>query len=447
MTTKTLLALTLSCASHNIYAVEKSDSTSIGNPQTNTDDFNKFRFGLYGEVMTNFMDYGLNRFGTPLGNTKVNRNSVSLPRLTFSLDYKINDKWMIATEVEFEAGGTGTTYEMEKNIGSENGEYETEIEKGGEVCIEQFHITRLINKAFNLRFGHMVIPVGAANIYHEPINYFSTACFEGESSVIPASWHETGLSVYGEFGNGTTAMEYEAMVVAGLNANGFDMYNWVKGGKQGFFETDNFTSPAYIARLVYCGVKGLKVGASFYYCDDAIANSDKPQFYSSLGKVPVRIFSVDSRYTNKYLTAWANFLTGSINNSAGVTSANKHLSSKSPYSRQGPVAKNVITYSGELGFSMKNCLNLNWNQDVIPFVHYEYYNPQHKGEASQVMDTRCEVSQWQVGVNWRVLPNLIFKADYATRQIGTKKFFGKGKFNSENEFCLALTYTGWLISR
>ena len=62
------------------------------------------------------------------------------------------------------------------------------------------------------------------------------------------------------------------MVVAGLNPNGFDRNTWVAGGKQGLFEEDNFTSPAYVVRLDYKGQPGLRVGGSFYYCADAGTN-------------------------------------------------------------------------------------------------------------------------------------------------------------------------------
>ena len=55
------------------------------------------------------------------------------------------------------------------------------------------------------------------------------------------------------------------------------------GGKQGLFETDNFTSPAYVGRLNYEGVPGLRIGGSVYYCADAARNADKKQTYSSIG--------------------------------------------------------------------------------------------------------------------------------------------------------------------
>lgn len=169
--------------------------------------------------------------------------AIRSPFLVFVLafDYKFNSQWILGAEIEFEAGGTGSAYEIEN---TENGEYEMEVEKGGEVALEQFHITRLVHPAFNVRAGHLIVPVGLTNEQHEPINFFGTSRPEGETTLLPSTWHENGIEVFGTFGRGYTRFNYQALVVAGLNANGFDRNTWVAGGKQGLFETDNFTSPA-----------------------------------------------------------------------------------------------------------------------------------------------------------------------------------------------------------
>jgi len=48
---------------------------------------------------------------------------------------------------------------------------------------------------------------------------------------------------------------------------------------------------------------------------------------------------------------------------------------------------------------------------------------------------------WTAGLNWKALPNLVFKADYTTRKIGG------GKYNSENEFAIGVAYVGWFWSK
>lgn len=408
-----------------------------------TTGYNKFRFGSYGEVVAAFKDYGINRFQTE-GATKEHRNTISIPRFTIGFDYKFTPKWIISAEIEFEAGGTGMAVELENN---ENGEYETEIEKGGEVALEQLHITRLIIPEFNVRAGHQVIPVGLTNAHHEPINFFGTTRPESQTTMVPSTWHATGLSVFGTFGKGYGVFDYEAMVVAGLNANGFDRDSWIASGKQGFFEDDNFTSPAYVARLDWRGIPGLRTGISIYYCNNTGANADKSQTYSSYGKIPVDIFTWDAQYRNKYLTARADLTYGHLGNSKAVNERNNRLPGASPYSRLTPVAKNALSYGAEIGFNFGNVFSIAGCPTFFPFARYEYFNPQKSVDRPYSPDHRLEVSKWMVGLNWNPLPNLVVKADYSMRQIGTSKVFGKGPFNSENEFSIGVAYIGWFFKK
>ena len=418
------------------------------NPEKQTeaaDDYQQFRIGGYGEGVAAFKDYGINRFnGSPYGNTKEDRATISIPRFILALDYMFNSKWILGAEIEFESGGTGSAVELEA---TENGEYETEVEKGGEVVMEQFHITRLIDRAFNVRAGHVIVPVGLTNAHHEPIHFFGTVRPEGETTILPSTWHETGIEFFGSFGKGYASFDYQALVVAGLNANGFNRNQWIAGGKQGFFEEDNFTSPGYVVRLDYKGVPGLRIGGSFYYCADAGANSDKKQTYASVGKIPVKIFTGDVQYKNKYVTARGNVVYGNLAKSAAVSKVNNRLSNLSPYSKLTPIAKNAVSYAAEAGVNLSAFFPNKKFPVVYPFARYEYYNPQEKGEASQNMEIRDQVSIWTAGVNWFALPNLVVKADYTTRQIGTSKVFGASKFNSENEFAIGIAYVGWFFKK
>lgn len=401
--------------------------------------YDKFRFGGYGEALVNFMDYGINRYTRPEGNEKTHRNSISIPRFVLAFDYKFNSKWILGAEIEFEAGGTGSAYELEN---TENGEYETEVEKGGEVALEQFHITRLIHSAFNVRAGHLIVPVGLTNEHHEPINFFGTSRPEGETTILPSTWHENGIEVFGTLGKKYSRFNYQLQIVTGLNANGFDRNTWVASGKQGIFETDNFTSPAYVARLNYIGVPGLKLGGSFYYCHNTGANSDKTATYKSIGDIPLRIYTADVQYKNKYLTARANMVYGNLGNTVELSNANGKLSGLSPYSRVTPIAKNAVSYGGEVGFNLRSLCRDNTRVPVIyPFVRYEYYNPQEEVLSPHTAELRNKVSMWTAGANWYALPNLVVKADYTTRRIGG------GKYNSENEFSLGVAYIAWFLSK
>lgn len=423
---------------------EVAPETSPAATAADTAGYNRFRFGGYGEMVASFKDYGINRFaGTSTGSTKTKRNTISIPRFVLAFNYKFNSKWVLGAEIEFESGGTGTAIELEN---SENGEYETEIEKGGEVALEQLHITRLIVPQFNVRAGHLIVPVGLTNAHHEPINFFGTVRPQAETALMPSTWHETGIEFFGSFGRRHSRFDYQLMIVAGLNANGFNRDEWIAGGKQGFFEVDNFTSPGYVGRLDYTGVPGLRTGVSVYYCRDAGSNSDKEHTYSSIGRIPVAIGTWDAQYRNSYVTARANVTYGYVGNAAALSEANRMLSNKSPYSRLIPIAKNALSYGAEIGLNLRSVIRNNCPV-IYPYARYEYYNPQYRGQGRATMDRRLEVSQWQVGLNWFALPNLVVKADYTTRQIGTAKVFGKGNYNSENEFSIGVAYIGWFIRK
>lgn len=409
------------------------------------DGFRHFRLGGYGEMVAAFKGYGASRYnGTTSGSAYERRNTVAIPRFVVAGDYRFNSHWQLGAEVEFEAGGVGVEYEMEA---SENGEYETEIEKGGEVALEQFHVTYTLNPHFSIRAGHMVLPVGLTNAHHEPILFFGTTRPEGETTIIPSTWHETGLSVFGSLGRGHARFSYQAFVTAGLNADGFGRDHWVADGKQGLFETDNFTSPAYTLRLDYHGVPGLRVGASYYYCHDATANSDKRYKYSSIDGVRVSILSADAQYQNRLVAARMNVIWGDLTNAlplSGVTLSNR---SNYHHGAMRRTAKNALAYGAEVGLNLRTLTGVSRMPVIYPFARYEYFNPQQKGEPTQTMDTRQQVSKWVGGLNWFALPNLVVKADWSTRRIGTSNLFGGGQYHRENEFAIGVAYAGWWVKK
>ena len=430
--TKKLLTVALA-------ALTAFSSVSAQESQGDGSSYEKFRVGGYGEMVANFKNYGINRYyGAAEGNSQTRRNTISIPRFVLAFDYKFTPTWILGAEIEFESGGTGTAYELEN---SENGEYEMEVEKGGEVALEQFHITRLILPEINVRVGHVVLPVGLTNAHHEPVNFFGTSRPEGETRIIPSTWHETGLELFGTLGKGLATFDYQAMVVAGLNGNAFNRTHWAGEAKASIFEEDNFTSPAYVARVDYRGVPGLRVGASWYFCNDVGANSDIPEYNKSIGKTPVRIYTVDAQYSDRYLTFRGNCIFGNLGNSARLTRENQNYKGTSPYSRTVPVAKRAVSYGAELGLNLQGIFGTPKCPVIYPFARYEYYNPQEEVVKPNVAFPREKVSAWTAGLNWKALPNLVVKADYTTRKIDG------GNLNDENEFAIGVAYVGWFWSK
>lgn len=430
---KNLLTISALVLSGHAVAQNSQDSIQYGGWDT-------YRIGGYGEMVAAFKGYGNNRFyGHSEGNPHERRNTISIPRFVLAGDYKFSSKWILGAEIEFESGGVGTAYEIEN---TENGEYETEVERAGEVALEQFHITRLIDRAFNVRAGHIIVPVGQNNAHHEPLNFFGTVRPEGETTILPNTWHETGLEFFGTFGRGLATFDYQAQVVSGLNAQGFTRNTWAGSAKQGIFEEENFTSPGYVARLDWRGVQGLRLGASFYYCANVAKNSEKSHRYAGYGNMPVRVYNVEGQYLHKWVEARANCVWGNLTNSDGMSAVNNRPLNNSPYSTLVPIAHKAVAYGGELGLNLQGIINDARFPKIIPFGRFEYYNPQeHFLESSKTLtahnERRLKTSMWVAGLNWKPLPQLVVKADYTHRTIGG------GNYNNENEFAIGMAWAGW----
>ncbi len=425
----TSILLVLLSVNDILAQVTKETNDSIETKVPAEWNYSKYRFGGYGEILFQKMDYGPDRYKDAAGAPSDNRSYISIPRAVFTFDYKFRPDIILSTELEIEYGGTGSAMELEYE---EGGEYETEVEKGGEIELEQFHITKQFSNAFNIRVGHMIVPVGITNAHHEPIFFFGTTRPEGEATILPCTWHETGISVLGYVSD----FKYEVMLVNGLDPNGFSSANWIQGGRQSIFETSVMTSPAVAGRVEYYGIKNLRLSASGYYGNTA-KNASKPQKMTGI-KAPVSIVSADAQYISKNFAARANVLYGNLGASKRVSQINKTVSKNTGFART-PVAKNAVTYSIEAGYNILSFFDT--KERLMPFIRYEYYNSAEKVEEGMSNMPINKRDIYTVGLNYNLLPNMVLKADYSMRKLD------RGNYNDENTFGLALVYTGWFFKK
>ena len=86
--------------------------------------------------------------------------------------------WTLGTEIEIERGGTESAVELEAD---EAGEYESEIERGDEVALEQFWLQKAFSDAFKVRTGMIIIPVGLTSGHHLPTEFFTATGWKGRT--------------------------------------------------------------------------------------------------------------------------------------------------------------------------------------------------------------------------------------------------------------------------
>ena len=154
--------------------LEQAQSQQQVSPKVTTDDTQapqehkpRFTIGGYGEATMKRCFYSNNylRYASPETYKDDQYGEFDLPHVVVYMGYDFGKGWSMGSEIEFEHGGTETAVEIEDE---EGGEYETEVERGGEVALEQFWLQKSFNPYANLRAGMLIVPVGGTNAHHEP---------------------------------------------------------------------------------------------------------------------------------------------------------------------------------------------------------------------------------------------------------------------------------------
>jgi hypothetical protein len=352
-----------------------------------------------------------------------------LPHVVFFVGYDFGKGWMLGSEIEFEHGGTESAIEMEAE---EMGEYENEIERGGEVALEQFWIQKSFSRALNLRMGHIVVPVGLTNQYHLPTEFFTVYRPEGENTILPCTWHETGISVWGR----TKNWRYEAQFLSGLDADRFGSEGFISDGSGSPYEFKIANVYAGAFRVDNYSVKGFRIGLSGYYgysFRNSLTNNSKYDAYNG----EVMIGSVDFHYNRYNLIVRGNFDWGHLNDSEEITRFNKTLQAGSPSSKT-PIASDAVATGVEAGYDIfAHIKKLKKDkQKFYLFGRYEYYDSMAKVESGIIDYGWCGKQRIAVGVNYFPVKEIVIKGEYSRR-------IYKSQYNDEPSVSLGVAYSGF----
>jgi len=404
-----------------------ADST-IAPPKPGIFSLSSLTLGGYGEAVLQRMFYSDNaaRYYYPASYTNASHGRADLPHVVLYMAYDFGRGWKMSAEFEYEHGGNGATYEIEN---SEAGEYETEIEKGGEVAIEQFWIEKTFAPQANLRMGHIIVPVGLTNQHHMPTEFFSVLRPEEESSILPCTWHETGISLWGRAG----AWRYEAMLIAGLDAERFNNANWIAGGAVSPYEFKIASNYAGVLRVDNHSVKGLRMGLSGYFGYSA-ANSLKADRYASRNvKGTVSIGAWDAVYNDHHLLARANIVYGHLGGSYDISMVNKRLPSASPSPRT-EVASDAMSAYVEAGYDVLSLFG-QYQQRLFLFGHYGYYDSMFDTAEGITDKAWCARTVVSAGLNYFPLKEVVIKAEYGLRML-------VAPYNNEPTVSVGIGYAG-----
>ncbi len=390
--------------------------------------------GGYGEVgyTRNFFSDHVSRYSQPeMHKDDPSHGKFDLPHVVVYMGYDFGKGWTMGTEIEFEHGGTGISYEKEDE---EGGEWEQEMEKGGEVELEQFWIQKSFGRQANIRAGHIVVPVGLNNAHHEPLNFFTVYRPEGESTIMPSTWHQTGVSFWGRSGD----FRYEAQLLAGLNADNFTNTGWIKKGPKSPLEYDVANKYGVALRVDNYSIAGLRMAVSAYY-GHSIGNS-YPRNANGVdaeykGQVVIGSFDFSYKGHNWILRGQADY--GYLSDADQLKYVYNRLNSKSPFKHSAFVSKNAYAIGIEAGydvFSQVSSLRAQ-QKKLYVFGRYEMYDPYASKTNGTAYDYTA-VKRIAAGVNYYPLPQIAVKAEYSHRLL-------KDVYNDEPSVSIGIAYEGF----
>lgn len=397
---------------------------------------NRLSVGGYGEVCfsRNFFSDHVSRYSQPEEHKNdPSHGKFDLPHAVIYMGYDFGRGWTFGTEIEFEHGGNGISYEKEDE---EGGEWEQETEKGGEVELEQFWLQKSFSPKANLRIGHIVVPVGLNNARHEPLNFFTIYRPEGENTIMPSTWHQTGISFFGRAGR----FRYEAQLLAGLNADQFTNTGWIHKGHKSPLEYDVANKYGVSARLDYYAMPGLRIALSGYY-GHSIGNS-YPRNKNGVdaeykGRVAIGALDFTYKGHNWIVRGQADY--GYLSDASQLKYVYNRLNSRSPFHHSAFVSKNAYATGIEAGYDIFSQIRSmrQSNRQLYVFGRYEAYNPYASKTKGTAYDYTA-VKRMAVGINYHPVPQIVVKAEYSHR-------FLKSIYNNEPSVNIGVAYEGFFL--
>lgn len=393
----------------------------------------RLTLGGYGEVAftRNFYSDNVNRYSHADDyRDSPGHGRFDIPHVVVMLGYDFGRGWSFGSEIEFEHGGVESAVEIEQE---EVGEFEQETERGGEVALEQFWIQKSFNRGLNIRAGEMIVPVGETNMHHLPTEFFTVYRPEGENEIMPCTWHQTGIELWGRLG----AWRYELMATAALNALNFSKDRWINGGAASCFEFSPANKYAVAARIDNYSIKGLRLSISGYYGHsfNNTLMSDNGKYSSVKGAVTIASFGFD--YNNSGFIWRGNFDYGHLSDADKISAYNRGQSSSSPYKRTH-VGKGACAAGTEAGYDIMRLLDPTGNSGKLYlFGRYEYYDA-YIPTADALRYNWTERHRIAAGINYYPLKQIVIKAEFSER-------FLHKEYNNEPSVSIGIAYAGFFL--
>ncbi len=280
----------------------------------------------------------------------------------------------------------------------------------GEVEIEQFYAERDFTDNFGVRAGLVLIPIGFINEHHEPTQYYSVFRNFVETSIIPTTWREGALALYGttDFG-----LKWGVGVTTGFN-----LANWDPSSNEGresplgsihqeLSEAAAHDLSGYVS-VNYNGIPGFQLGGTYF---TGKAGQGVPDFPAANARVT--LWEAHARWQPGPFDFAALYARGTISDTEALN--------LTFVGQPTPVPQ--LFYGGYVQAAWRNAWSYQ-DYSLTPFTRYEWVNTAASyatvPEGLGVPTTPTE-GIWTIGADFYVTPSIVFKADYQQFKIDSSR--------------------------
>jgi hypothetical protein len=301
--------------------------------------------------------------------------------------YKFNDEWLLNSEFEIEHATVA-----DNNDGG--GE-----EAPGSVSAEFVYLdyTPGGRSDFGVRAGLVLSPMGFINELHEPTTFLSANRPELERQIIPSTWRENGIGIFGE----SEDWSWRVYLINGLNGEGFSP-GGLRGGRQkgGKASAEDL---AIVGRVDYVGSPGLIAGVSAYSGGSGQNNS----FTAN-----TTIFDAHVDYRNEGLRLRAIYVMATVDDVEELNAA------KGIVAGESSVGEELSGFYVEAGYDIARYLGFSGPEQLIPFVRYEEFDTQAEVPDGFISDPANDRSSVTFGISYMPIPQVAIKVDYVDNDNG-----------------------------
>ena len=329
------------------------------------------------EPATVISSYGELNYNRPKDHSQA---QADVRRFVLGLQHRFDDKTKMVAELE-----------VEHAVASSGDQ--------GEVEVEQVYIEHRLDETYGLRAGLLLMPVGLLNNNHEPTAYYGVERNFVETAIIPSTWREGGLQVFGEHDNGISWS-------AGIST-GFDLTKWDASSSEGResplgsihqeLQLAKAHNLAYFGSVDWRGIPGLRLGASVF---SGKAAHGAAGFASPNARVS--LWDVHAKWTPGAWDLSALYTRGTIKNAGDF---NLRL-----VGSPNPVPNAFDGWYTQAAYRWQ----LKGDYVLAPFVRYERYNTGRGFDGLPVGLNPGNVGTEgvrTVGLNFYLNPSVVLKAD------------------------------------